>query len=152
DLGEFRLVGVPPGQYLLSATGSRLLEDVENDDRAGYVPTYYPGTTSLGEARRLTIAVGQTLNDLSMTLLTMRTARGAGVVVDSQGRPMTLGAVVAAQRNAAGLTMPGVTTVKPDGSFLLTGLGPGDYVLLAFSAGLGEETATSPLTVAGQDI
>jgi protocatechuate 3,4-dioxygenase beta subunit len=153
DLGEFRLVGVPPGQYLLSARGNRLLEDVENEDRAGYVSTYYPGTTSLAEARRLTIAVGQTLNDLSMTLLTMRTTRVTGVVVDSQGRPMALGAVMATQKNSAGITTPSMSTVKPDGGFALTGLGPGDYILMAFSIGAGlEETASAPLTVVGQDI
>jgi hypothetical protein len=154
DLGEFRLVGVPPGQYLLSATGSRLLEDIEDEDRVGYVPTYYPGTTNLGEARRLTIAVGQTLNDLSMTLLTMRTARVTGVAVDSQGRPIALGAVLATLKNSTGLSAPAFGTVKPDGSFLLAGLGPGDYVLMAFTlaGGLDQESAAIALTVTGQDI
>ena len=94
DLGEFRIVGVPPGQYYLSAMGYRP-DDVDGDDRTSYAATFYPGTANISEARRLTLSVGQTLNDLSMTLVTTHTARVTGVVTDSQGRPMSLGFVMA---------------------------------------------------------
>jgi hypothetical protein len=152
DLGEFRIVGVPPGQYYLSAVGSRP-DDVDSDERAGYDATYYPGTTNVSEARRLTLSVGQTLSDLSMTLMTMRTARVRGVVTDSQGRPMSLGFVMAAPRNSTVLTATPSAGVKPDGSFVLTGLAPGEYVLMALTfGGPDAESATAPLTIAGEDI
>jgi hypothetical protein len=153
DLGEFRIVGVPPGQYYLSAMGYRP-DDVDSDDRTSYAATFYPGTANISEARRLTLSVGQTLNDLSMTLVTTHTARVTGVVTDSQGRPMSLGFVMATSRNSPGLSAPASGVVKPDGSFVLTGLAPGEYLLMAFTAiaGVDEGAATATLTIAGQDV
>jgi hypothetical protein len=43
--------------------------------------------------------------------------------------------------------------VKPDGSFVLTGLAPGDYVLMALSfGGPDSESAAAPLSIAGADV
>jgi hypothetical protein len=128
-------------------------DDVQGDERAGYTATYYPGTANLSEARRLTLSVGQTLNDLSMTLVTIQTARVIGVVMDSQGRPMSIGIVTAAPRNSFGLAPPAASAVKPDGSFQLSGLAPGDYILTAFTTGgPAEESATASITISGQDV
>ena len=45
-------------------------------------------------------------------------------------------------------------TVKPDGSFQLTNVAPGEYTLMAISnAGVGDQQIiAAPLTVAGEDI
>jgi carboxypeptidase family protein len=159
DLGEFRIVGLPPGQYYLSATlRNPVMGNLESDDRSGYAPTYYPGTPSLNEAQRLTVAVGQTINDLTLTLVPTRTARVTGVALDSRGRPMTMGNVLVAPRNnntGVGfmLTMGGL--VQPDGRFTVSGLAPGDYTLTAtMPGGFGDdaESATAQITVAGQDV
>src|SRR5207253_7536315 len=125
----------------------------------GYAPTYYPGTPSIGEAQRLTLTVGQTLNDLAITMVPARTARITGVALNSQGRPMTSGNIIVGQRNtgvAGGgffVSMGGL--IKPDGSFSLSGLAPGDYTLSATTqAGFGEapESASAQVTLAGQDV
>ena len=159
DLGQFRIVGVPPGQYYLSATMRNFPGIVESDDRTGYAPTYYPGTPSIGEAQRLTLTVGQTLNDLAITMVPARTARITGVALNSQGRPMTSGNIIVGQRNtgvAGGgffVSMGGL--IRPDGSFSLSGLAPGDYTLSATTqAGFGEapESASAQVTLAGQDV
>ncbi len=43
DIGEFRVFGLAPGQYYLSANlRNGMMGDT--DDRSGYAPTYYPGT------------------------------------------------------------------------------------------------------------
>jgi carboxypeptidase family protein len=154
DLGEFRIIGVPPGQYFLSATmRGTIAATLENDDRSGYAPTFYPGTSSLGEAQRLTLAVGQTISDLAMVLVPTRTARVTGVVLDSQGRPMTNGNILVMQRNNGLGLVSMVGAVKPDGSFSLSGLAPGDYLLsAAMPAGFGDESANAQVTVDGQDI
>ena len=104
---------------------------VESDDRSGYAPTYYPGTASLAEAQRLTLAVGQTLSDMTMTLVAARMAHIAGFAVDSQGRPMTSGNITITQRanNGPSFTMGMGGMIKPDGSFALPGLAPGEYVV-----------------------
>jgi hypothetical protein len=157
DLGEFRIIGVPPGQYYLSATlRGAMTPYFDSDDRSGYAPTYYPGTPSLTEAQRLTVAVGQAISDLVLTLVPTRTARVTGLALDSQGRSMTTGSVMVTQRNnGVGFmsTMGGF--VKPDGSFMVSGLAPGDYTLTVTTpGGFGDspELATAQVTVAGQDI
>jgi hypothetical protein len=76
DIGEFRLFGLSPGQYYVSATqGSSLLTMISTgampeptDNRSGYAPTYYPGTPRGADAHALTLDVGQTLNDITITL------------------------------------------------------------------------------------
>jgi Carboxypeptidase regulatory-like domain len=164
DLGEFRLVAVPPGQYYLSANSRSFTPlSVETDDRAGYAPTYYPGTASLAEAQRLTLAVGQTLSDMTMTLVAARMAHIAGVAVDSQGKPMVNGNIALTQRanNGPSFTMGMGGMIKADGSFMLPGLAPGDYIVTVSSTPLGggplgggdtPESATAKITLAGQDV
>jgi hypothetical protein len=152
DLGEFRIVGLPPGQYFLSAN-MRGPIGLESDDRTGYAPVFYPGTSSLGEAQRLAVAAGQTINDLTMVLIPTRTARVTGVVLDSQGHPMVNGNVLVVQRNNGLGFVSMVGAVKPNGSFSLSGLAPGEYVLSAsMPAGFGDESANAQVTVDGQDI
>jgi protocatechuate 3,4-dioxygenase beta subunit len=159
DLGEFRIVAVPPGQYYLSASSRSIIPlAVESDDRSGYAPTYYPGTASLAEAQRLTLAVGQTLSDMTMTLVAARMAHIAGFALDSQGRPMTSGNITLTQRvnNGPSFTMGMGGMIKADGSFALPGLAPGDYIVsvstLPASPGDVIESATTKITLAGQDI
>jgi 5-hydroxyisourate hydrolase-like protein (transthyretin family) len=67
DIGEFRVFAIPPGTYYLSATlRSNTIGGIDTDDRSGYAPTYYPGTADLASAQRLTMALGQTITDLSL--------------------------------------------------------------------------------------
>ena len=53
DLGQFRIYGLAPGDYYVSALYS---PPGESAGRTGYPPTYYPGTASAAEARRITRA------------------------------------------------------------------------------------------------
>ena len=50
----------------------------DTNDRSGYAPTYYPGTGNVAEAQRLTIAQGQTLTAVNLTLLPTQTVRVIG--------------------------------------------------------------------------
>ena len=54
----------------------------------GYAPTYYPNAANLADAQRVTIGVGQTLNDINFALSPTRLARLTGSGVDSEGKPM----------------------------------------------------------------
>lgn len=153
DIGEFRLFAIPPGQYYLSATLRNMQGIGDSDDRSGYAPTYFPGTGNMAEAQRVTIGLGQIVNDVNMALMPTRTARITGTAVDSQGRPM-LGMVLAMPRNNDSMMMmfgpPG--QVKPDGSFSISGLAPGTYVLQSQSGPGDAESATAEVTVSGDDV
>ena len=87
DLGEFRIFGLAPGRYYLSAVYRNMMGG-DTDDRSGYSPTYYPGTGNMAQAERITIAAGQTIAGANFTLLPIRTVRVSGIALDSQGRPL----------------------------------------------------------------
>ena len=159
DNGEFRLFGLDPGAYYVSATLRTQMGpfNVESDDRSGYAPTYYPGTVSLGEAKRVTVGAGQTVNDIDVTLVSARLARISGTAVDSQGRPLASAFVMVAT-HGDGMLVGSVNSsanVRPDGGFSVSGLPPGDYTLTANVRGApGEvsESAKTQVTLSGRDV
>ena len=66
DDGEFRLTGLTPGTYYVVAE-TRDTWTVARDtvkQVMGFAPTYFPGTTQLSDARRLTVQVGQRINNV----------------------------------------------------------------------------------------
>ena len=154
DIGEFRIFGLPPGSYYLSATLRNFMA-AETDDRSGYAPTYYPGTGNVAEAQKLTVGLGQTVSDINMPLVTARTSRVSGTAVDADGRPMAGGFVSMLQRT--GIAMFGMTgaQIKADGGFVIPSVAPGDYQLQATAGGgLGADGdyASTQLTVVGDDV
>jgi hypothetical protein len=160
DIGEYRMFGLPPGQYYISATfRSNMSGFAESDDRSGYAPTYYPGTGNVADAQRVTLGIGQTLSDVNLTLVPARTARIRGTAVSSEGRPITNAYVMAMQRQTGGAFMgfgANGGQVRPDGSFSVGGLAPGDYFLQVNTGGSGPggtaEFASAVVSVGGEDV
>jgi hypothetical protein len=95
DIGEYRIFGLPPGQYYISATmrGGAMgaMMNAQSDDRSGYAPTYFPGTGNSAEAQKLTLGLAQTLSDINVTLVPTRIATVSGVAL--QGSSMGFGGV-----------------------------------------------------------
>jgi protocatechuate 3,4-dioxygenase beta subunit len=160
DIGEYRLFGIPPGQFVISAVfrgGDILgLDGAPNDNRSGYAPTFYPGTTNATEAQRVTLAVAQTLNDINIPLSPTRMARISGTAVNAEGKPIA-GLLILLQAGGTSIQSIG-NQIKPDGSFTVSGVAPGDYTLLALvtnnnAASIATaESAQLDLTVAGEDV
>jgi len=152
DIGEFRLFAIPPGQYYLSATlrGMGMMGD--SDDRSGYTATYFPGTSSIAEAQKITVALGQIISDINMALMPTRVSRITGTALDSQGRPL-MGMVMPVPRGDSMMMMFGPPAqIKPDGSFVVSGLAPGRYLLQVRGMSADGETASQEVTVNGDDI
>jgi len=148
DLGEFRLFGLSPGQYLIGAVARSMNGPADTTDRSAYTPTYYPGTASVSDAQRFTVAAGQTIASINMGLLAVTVGRLEGSAVDSQGRPMAGGFVNVMQRVGAMGFGNGGAPIKPDGTFSVTGLPPGEYTVRAAPAGGGnDEAALATVTV-----
>jgi hypothetical protein len=87
DLGEFRLHGLRPGKYVVSATyQSREMFSAGPERTAGtaaeigYATTYYPNSTSPGNASTLEITPGAQISGINMTLVQVRTVRIQGHV------------------------------------------------------------------------
>ena len=156
DVGEFRLFGLAPGQYYISAT-LRNFTFGDSDERSGYAPTYYPGTANPSEAQRIKVDLGQTLSDLNIALVATRTSKVSGAVIDSEGHPVTTGGVMAMPRGSGGMFFgpAGNGMIRPDGTFSLAGLAPGDYLLRAnigMPADGGPQFATAEISVNGDDV
>jgi hypothetical protein len=152
DIGEFRLFAIPPGQYYLSATLRNFGMMGDTDDRSGYAPTYFPGTANMAEAQKVTIGLGQTVSDVNMALMPTRTARITGTAVDLQGRPL-VGVVMAMPRGDSMMMMFGPPgQIKPDGSFSINGLAPGTYMLQTQGGGPDGDSASTEVTVSGDDV
>ena len=156
DIGEYRIFGLAPGQYYISATLRNMNFGVaDSDEHSGYAPTYYPGTANMTEAQRVTVGIGETLAEINLGLVVTRTAKVSGTAVNAQGKPMVNGMVMVMQREASGMGMSSGGQIKPDGSFTVTGLAPGDYVLRANAMNTGGpmlEIATATVTVNGEDV
>ena len=152
DMGEFRLFGVPPGQYYLSATW-RSNSPMNAEDRTAYAPMYYPGTDNVAQARRLTLTAGQQINDVVMALKPMKATRITGTATGSDGRPM-IGSIMVMSGGGFGFNMNFGAAIRQDGTFVVNGIAPGDYTLRAMTFGPGGpgETATMKITATGEDI
>jgi len=140
DNGAFRLYGLPPGEYYVSAS-TGLIDAVKRDP-----PVYYPGTMNLAEAQPITLAPGA---ETSADFQIGEVARGAavsGVVLTSSGGPAQ-GAMINLLSNTMS-NNPGAQSMvtlhadaAPDGSFSIQNVPPGPYTLTAmqmpqFDAGI----------------
>jgi hypothetical protein len=156
DIGEFRLFGLPPDDYFVSARMQNMTfsdSDDRSESRAGYAPTYYPGTANVAEAQRISIGAGQVVSGISLTLTPVRTVRISGVALDASGQPMSGTRVMMISPNGA-FGIDGSAMARADGRFSLGGLTPGDYVLRAGGdmSGGDAQIAILPITVGDSDI
>ncbi|MGH9143902.1 MAG: carboxypeptidase regulatory-like domain-containing protein [Vicinamibacterales bacterium] len=153
DIGEFRLFGIAPGQYYLVATW-RSTNPMNNQDKVAYAPTYYPGTENAAQAQRVTLAAGQELSDLVLQLKPLGATRVSGTVAAADGRPMA-GYVMVLSTGGFGFSGVAGAPIRPDGTFTINGLAPGEYTLRAQSNGMpsdDSEAGVARITATGDDI
>ena len=137
DRGLYRVFGLEPGDYLVSAIVSRQLlapgggrfgADAvavragqpgrfpntatqngvsEDDDPFGYAPTYYPGVTSVAEAVRVTVGLSAEVGAVDFAIRLVPTATVSGVVFGPDGTVSTAARVVLMPDDGAAI--PGAT-------------------------------------------
>ena len=134
DQGQFRLFGLSPGEYVVSATlrtGGPEATDPAGET-PGYAPTYFPGTGNVLDAQRIALGLTQEQAGVSFSLLATRLVRVSGAILNSQGAPATGGMVMltpAAARIGAGAMMQTMSgRVEQGGQFRITGVPPGRYL------------------------
>ena len=132
DLGEFRLDGLLPGEYVVLAS-----PPAGRITTVALMPTYYPATTDQKAASPVTVRAGETAGNVFITMTSAPAFEISGVVVDEQGQPLPkilVSFVFSAVQTGAPtqgtmqVRVAGVTT-REDGTFRITGLGPGTYRL-----------------------
>jgi len=163
DLGQFRLFGLPPGEYYVSAT-MRTFESMmfdmlggsaggptgSNTD-AGYAATYYPGTPNPSEAQRVSLGVGQEMSSVDIQMQPVKLARITGTAMNSDGKPMS-GALVMllpTMKEALAFMPGGTSRTDKDGNFTLSNVAPGDYSIQIQSMAAIMSAATQAMSMLG---
>ncbi len=132
DLGEFRISNVVAGKYLVLAIprmqggGTPAVDGTE----PAYLPTYYPNSPDASGAAPVTVTAGTEAGGTDIRLIKTKAVRVRGKVLGT-----TAGQRLYVQLSQKDGGMPGMMSgrgapVKPaDGSFEITAVTPGSYVL-----------------------
>jgi protocatechuate 3,4-dioxygenase beta subunit len=135
DRGQYRIYGMAPGQYLISGEIGQLNQGGAGVDLPGFAPTYFPGTTTVSEARTVGVARSQDVVDVDFALVPLPTVSITGSRIGSDGQPMS-GSLVLAQSQRSGAIVSGRAAGSrntPDGQFEFPNVAPGEYVIQADS-------------------
>ena len=160
DLGEFRVFGLMPGSYVVSAllrerTAPALIPGDPASvapSRATYVQTYSPGTAIADEAQEIVVGIGQEAST-QFQLVTGRMSRLSGRIIDSSGQPAANADLGLATRTG----WRAVGYAGPDGSFAIANVAPGEHFVQAWlpsrgDGGRGIEMANVPVTASEESV
>ena len=115
DLGEFRVFGLAPGEYIVAASPRPFGNDVLS--RTMVSSTFYPGTSDPSAAEVLTVRAGQTVAGIEFRTVMASTFKVSGTVVDELGMPIAGATVVLAgdSRASGGIAAGIVGETRSDG-------------------------------------
>ena len=161
DQGQYRLYGLAPGEYFVSATNRNDNfgpPGITNTETDGFAPTYFPGTSSVAEATRITVKTGQEAS-APFALIVARMAKVRGRVLNSSGEPAGRSMLMMTPADPVMGFMSFSTAnnamLDANGGFQFTNVAPGRYNIQVRPMGMPggiSEFATMPITVASDDI
>lgn len=151
DRGMYRLFGLLPGRYLVAAMPGAAVADSQ---ALGYATTYSPGTSDIASATAVPIEIGRDMTGVDVVRTRARVATVRGTANDSNGRPVAGSVLLSVSFRSGGiLTEPQPGPVRSDGSFSISNIPAGDYVVQAISGDRdrGAEFGMQYVTVADVD-
>jgi hypothetical protein len=157
DRGRYRLFGLQPGRYLISAAVGEISQSGQTAEWPGYARSYFPGTPIPSDAQPIELAQGQQPLTIDISLARGRVARIAGTARTTDGAPLQ-GQLSLTQSYRSGALATGIlkTQANADGSFEFSRLTPGEYVLQAATSrstvSTEGEFAALYVTVDGVDV
>lgn len=166
DLGEYRLFGLSPGRYFISAiyprwgryAGSGGDEfDAEASPEQGYAKMYYPGTADAAKASPVSINAGEEINSIDILMGQVRVYHIRGHVYNQITRKPGTEAIVFLRPRGRGQEWDfghqQAMVEKKDGSFNIPEVLPGSYVLMAYWSDEGKRiTARTAVDVGNADV
>jgi protocatechuate 3,4-dioxygenase beta subunit len=181
DRGQYRVFGLPPGDYYVSANAGGLAQVLgrglqqwaggvgggaggrggrgaffggpppDDPEPVGYAPTYYPGVVTAAEAAKITVGPGQEVSGMDFQVQLVATATVSGIVVGADGGVPVLLVPQEAGGMLRGQILRG--SAQADGVFSISNVPPGRYTAIARSGGGGFFAAGGDaLRVATQNI
>jgi hypothetical protein len=141
DLGEYRLFGLQPGRYFVSAIsrGWNRFEDVQEEDadihQQGYAKMYYPGTPDAARASSIVIKAGEEIPSVEILMRQVLLYRIRGHVYNQithkPGTGTNLFLTSRTNRLEWDFGHQQVIAEKQDASFEIPDVSPGSYLLTA---------------------
>ena len=147
DRGQFRIFGIPPGNYLLSASPPLFVSRNAGVERS-FQPTYYPGVLRAEEAAAVEVAAGAEVGGFYITMIQARSYSVTGRVLLPDGTPAQSVWIMSSNESSIGVfaMMGRSTETNLYGEFALSGLLPGTHRLYT-RAGGGEDMQMASTTV-----
>jgi hypothetical protein len=179
DRGHYRLYGLQPGTYYVTAAQGGMDIPTFEPGRSGrevarangFAPTFLPGTVTAADAQPVSVRAGEDVLGADFVLRSVRLARISGTVVDSRRLPARdcLVMLNPARNHSVGLNDLKLVEVGADGTFVLSSVAPGEYrldvqpkarfeeVAQTGRAGISPSTAdleyaSVPVSVSGEDL
>jgi hypothetical protein len=134
DLGEFRIAGLPAGEYRIVAAGPHHgpSDVIQTGPTTAFAPTYFPGTPDQNAARSVTLTPGQAVTGIEFSIASVAAFRVSGVAVAPDGRPSPHAMVtLIPDLRASGSFMPMMAIAGDDGRFEIGQVIAGTYRLHA---------------------
>jgi Carboxypeptidase regulatory-like domain len=142
DIGEYRVSGLPPGEYWIAASprgmGFGGPGMASTTGHGGGTPTvtttYYPGTADQAGAQAITVAAGAEVSNIVFVLQSLPAYRVSGIVVDENGAPIAHAMVMLMTDPRSGRMFMGPggnAQTGDDGRFSIGDVTPGAYRLNA---------------------
>jgi hypothetical protein len=154
DLGEFRVFGLAPGRYYISAEvpgWNRIVGDREfssseqSSGEKGYAKLYYPSALDAANASSVYVKEGEEISsiDILMREVTVYRVRGkVQYLLPHQGTGDTELVIAHRGQTTDWEPMAAQVVSKADGSFEIPELAPGEYTVTAFFFDQGKYFST----------
>jgi protocatechuate 3,4-dioxygenase beta subunit len=159
DRGEFRISGIEPGTYVLSAQMRRSFRggtEMDGKPQTSFVTTFFPAVASAESATPIHLQPGQEISGLEIRLHAVPSFHIRGRIAGA-GDGAKSGRLMLSIKSEAneGFGFRGFAQVKEDGTFDASGMAPGAYQLTATFLGKNgqmETVSSQPVMVTSQDI
>lgn len=154
DLGQFRLFGLAPGRYFVSAMdpqwrnpiGDReFLPASQRGQERGSTKTYYPGTADPAKAAAISVREGEEVPGADIILRVVPVFRVRGRVFNQAAQKGGMGVNLQLSPRVRGQEWSfsrGYAESKPDGTFEFSGVVPGSYTVTALWGNEGSSFST----------
>jgi protocatechuate 3,4-dioxygenase beta subunit len=179
DRGQYRIFGLAPGDYYLSAMAGGFEQMMgqaiagigagvdRNTESTGYAPTYYPGVIAAADATKVKVAAAQELGgiDFQVQIVQLSTVKGivaggsaAVTLFPDDGAPSGGRGGGGGGRGAFGAIIGGGLRAftRDDGTFSISNVTPGKYTIVARAdggaGGGGPRMAVQSLVVSGEEV
>jgi hypothetical protein len=170
DLGEFRIFGLPAGDYTVAAVPQSRFGAMPTNASTVPATTYFPGTADIEAATPVSVTANQSTSGLELRLVSVAAYRVSGIVVDSAGNPVAGAMVMLMPDRRQVMPLLGAVTGNarsgPNGAFALDGVPAGTYrasatvpvasgsggVVRGFTGGIGSADSSSEVVVADGNV